>query len=58
MYVAKVTSVKCMLPRLHVYNVYCQEYKCIMYVAKVILEYNVCCYDYNYILYDAKVTSV
>ena len=35
MYVAKVTSVLCMLERLQVYNVCCQGYKCIMYVAKI-----------------------
>ena len=35
MYVVKVTSVLCMLPRLQVYNVCCQGYTCIMYVAKV-----------------------
>ena len=34
-YIAKVTSVLCMLKRLQVYNVCCQGYKCKMYVAKV-----------------------
>ena len=40
------------------YNVCCQDYKCIMYIAKVTLVYNVCCQGYKCIVYVAKVTSV